>query len=853
MNDLDESLIHKFVQYNDLKSESIEFIKKIGYNKWNYLEEGDPGITILESLLFAIVDLDYRISFPVEDILASKNKNNEDIKCFYMPDEILNISPVSLNDYYKLFLDIDCVVNCRIVPINEFGQIKGRYNIYLYIEPNTDENVSKIKQNVLTKFYENRNLCEDINKVEVFDYIEVCIDDEFEKSDNSANDIAGIDEIIGYILFKVQVFFTKEIEFYKLSSLYEKGIPLDKIYDGPILKHGFILDEELEKCLLPRKVSVFEICEVILRTKEVSTILKFSLINIKTGEIYTDFIKLKENQALRLNFSKNKIKIFFKNTEKKVNNEKVSILTKRLYSYFFLNNTVNDEEIGVYRGNYRDLLEYQPLSGDFPLVYKLDDTSEHLIYNNERDEQNHKLKCFILLFDQLLNAYQVLLENIKFYFSLNNDSNYSEKNKLPADIQNIETLLKFPSEYDVLDRNINEEFCIQRKYIREFTFKKNNNKLYSCNKYVEWLFQEETNYFKNSLLDFQLDLFSNITSNGTNKVLLSDINNKREYILHCNKIESERAKGCVLFKNVQWEGSNISGLERKFCIYWNIKNSNRRFLHKHIENNFNFWANTDNVAERMYSRNLEDKCIYKSKYRNMLSLLLYYGDNRNNYHIEKKEIYKIKNNNEVADEVMLLKIIINNTENKFISIISSDNKYINSKVVNETIDLSIKNINRINIESEGLHVVENILLRPSIIDDDDLDFYNYRLTVVFPNWPKRFQNIKIREEIENWINNSIPIHIRADIIWINHFDMKKFEYKYSDWWFKKNNAETSVADLDKISNEFINVIKNLILKYKPLAKDVSSEKNDKVVNNNPRIDILDEYSPVYNVFDDPIR
>ena len=77
--------------------------------------------------------------------------------------------------------------------------------------------------------------------------------------------------------------------------------------------------------------SIFEICEVILRTKEVSTILKFSLINIKTGEIYTDFIKLKENQALRLNFSRNKIKIFFKNTEKKVNNEKVSILTKRLY------------------------------------------------------------------------------------------------------------------------------------------------------------------------------------------------------------------------------------------------------------------------------------------------------------------------------------------------------------------------------------------------------------------------------------------------------------------------------------------------------------------------------------------
>lgn len=854
MDGLDESLIQKFIQYDDLKRESIDFIKKIGYNKWNYLEESDPGITILENLLFAIVDLDYRIAFPIEDILASRNKNSNDIKCFYMPDEILNISPLSLKDYYKLFLDVDGVVNCRIIPITESNKLNGCYDIYLYIEPNTNENISNVTQKVLTRFYENRNLSEDINKIEVFDYVEVFIEAELEQNHAYIGEITSIEELISSIIVDIQVFFTRRIRFYKLSELlYEKGMSLDKIYDGPLLEHGFILDEELEKCRLPKSISVFEICEVILKNKHISSVLNFKLVNVKTGEVYSDFITFKKNQALRINFSKNKIKILLNNTEQKINNEKVTILSKRRYSYSLSNNVFNDEEMGIYTGNYRDLLDYLPLSNDFPLIYKLDDNNEDLLYNNEKDEQNHKLKCFILLFDQILSVYQVWLENIKLYFSLSNKSNYYVKNRLPVDIPNIETLLKLPSEYNILDKNINEEFCIQRKYIREFTFKNNSDKKSSCNKYIDWLYTDETNYLKNSLLDFQLDLFSNIISSTNSASLLSNANCKREYILHFNKIESERARGCVLFKNVQWEGGNISGLEKKFCIYWNIKNSNRRFLHKHIENSFTFWVNNDNINGRNLNKSLGNHCIYKSKYRNMLSLLLYYGDNRNNYQIEKKEVYKLKNNNEVADEVMLLKLNINNTENKFISIINDKDKYISQQIINDTIDSSIKNINRINIESEGLHVIENILLRPNIVEDNDLYFYNCRVTVIFPNWPKRFQNIKIREEIENWINNSIPIHLKADIIWINHIDMKKFEYKYYDWWIKKNNPEISREELDAINVEFTNIIKNLVLKYNSTSVNIVNEKHSRDKFSNPITDILDEYTSTYNVFDDPIR
>ena len=55
----------EYIDYEKLKNEALNYLKKIGGEKWNYYDEHDPGITILENLCFAIMDLDYRINFPI--------------------------------------------------------------------------------------------------------------------------------------------------------------------------------------------------------------------------------------------------------------------------------------------------------------------------------------------------------------------------------------------------------------------------------------------------------------------------------------------------------------------------------------------------------------------------------------------------------------------------------------------------------------------------------------------------------------------------------------------------------------------------------------------------------------------
>ena len=92
----------EYIDYEKLKNEALNYLKKIGGEKWNYYDEHDPGITILENLCFAIMDLDYRINFPIEDLLAKNPKKHGEIVPFFMPEEILPSAPVTLNDYYKL-------------------------------------------------------------------------------------------------------------------------------------------------------------------------------------------------------------------------------------------------------------------------------------------------------------------------------------------------------------------------------------------------------------------------------------------------------------------------------------------------------------------------------------------------------------------------------------------------------------------------------------------------------------------------------------------------------------------------------------------------------------------------------
>ena len=95
-----------------LRKKGIEYIASFGSKFWTDFNEHDPGITILEMLCYAISDLGMRLNLPIDNILESNDSNKGIQKQFFKASEVLPSSPVTQNDYRKLFIDIEGVKNC---------------------------------------------------------------------------------------------------------------------------------------------------------------------------------------------------------------------------------------------------------------------------------------------------------------------------------------------------------------------------------------------------------------------------------------------------------------------------------------------------------------------------------------------------------------------------------------------------------------------------------------------------------------------------------------------------------------------------------------------------------------------
>lgn len=358
---------HISLDFDSLRSEGIRHLENIATEIWTDFNAGEPGITILEALCYAITDLGYRTRVtPIADLAAGDGKR----KIFFSPEEILTCAPVTVNDFRKLLIDVEGVKNAWLEEVTEYAPggfklwhegtatkpvihfeefkaweaivaeeadkekkpktlaliaklFKGYNGIYPgadiipdvleymkgeFVEKsdkNWNKRVKKLGNYVKCKFgivriefqqgvestenpgeYEltdfarfnpkglykitldldddigsiedkekeaalrlskatlhaNRELCHDYLKPEVLDTEEICICIDLEL-DESANEKM----VLAEALFRIQDFLTPTVRFYSLREMMAKGYRMDEVYNGPLLKNGFIDDKELEQ------------------------------------------------------------------------------------------------------------------------------------------------------------------------------------------------------------------------------------------------------------------------------------------------------------------------------------------------------------------------------------------------------------------------------------------------------------------------------------------------------------------------------------------------------------------------------------------------------------------------------
>jgi uncharacterized protein len=90
----------------------LKHVQRLSSQIWTDYNLHDPGVTTLELLCYALTDLSYRASLPIEDLLAGNPRG----QTFFTPREILPNRALTLLDYRKLLIDIDGVKNAWLYP-----------------------------------------------------------------------------------------------------------------------------------------------------------------------------------------------------------------------------------------------------------------------------------------------------------------------------------------------------------------------------------------------------------------------------------------------------------------------------------------------------------------------------------------------------------------------------------------------------------------------------------------------------------------------------------------------------------------------------------------------------------------
>ncbi len=398
------------LDFQYLKQKCIEEIQKLSGSVWTDYNFHDPGVTIVEILAFALTDLGYRTRFPVKELIASSEQHQDTL---FDPADILSTSCVSLRDYHKLLLDIEGVKDVIVFPAPDYPEFSGIYYVNLEVFPEFKgkKAIRKIKDQMRRVLAENRSLCEDFEKIDNIQHELVSFE-----IDLDVNDDQEIADINLQIYEQLIDYLSPTVRFLGLDDLEEMGIKANKVYEGPLLNSGFILDSEFERLESRNTVSASDIIHFILEIRGVEMIKKLRILDEK-GDVFKWFFHIEEGKAFKIDYSKTKIRFFKvgkqvpfeKDIRKDLRKIEDRSDTKSLY-----------KRLRYHRenGEYRNPGQYRSIQYDFPMVYGLGDKGLRPMQNASVVAKSKQLKAYLLLFEQILANYLAQLEYLGDLFSL---------------------------------------------------------------------------------------------------------------------------------------------------------------------------------------------------------------------------------------------------------------------------------------------------------------------------------------------------------------------------------------------------------------------------------------------------
>jgi hypothetical protein len=417
------------LDYAWLKQHGTELIQQLAGDIWTDYNEHDPGVTTLEQLCYALTELSYRAEFPLQSLLADPRSGRIDTRrqALFVPRRILPCNPVTQNDYRKLLVDrLQGVANAWLTPrpARTPDAVNGLYDIALYApgadpcacEP--DFQPEAIHARAERVYGRHRNLCEDVHAIHILQPWVTRV-----SAVATIDDSRAPEAILAALLFNAGQFLSPELQRQPLQALLDAGMTTAAIFNGPLLWHGFISDDQLQP--QPTLIVIAGLIRVMVRTSGVTGLRE---LRVRVGKqerpSSSGAILIPPNHIAQLDTKPGRdgygIRLVRKGITVQPDPARVQRELDRLWAEYRRLYPLTPQYLQHYavpEGRSRDVRSYYSVQNQYPNTYGINANGLPDNPPLARQAQARQLKGYLLVYDQLLANFFAQLAHVRDLFS----------------------------------------------------------------------------------------------------------------------------------------------------------------------------------------------------------------------------------------------------------------------------------------------------------------------------------------------------------------------------------------------------------------------------------------------------
>jgi uncharacterized protein len=810
-----------------LFNEGLADVRRLSGALWTDHNTHDPGITTLELLCYALTELSYRHSLPIEDKLAG---NADGSAQFFAPPAVLPNRALTELDWRKCLIDLPGVKNAWIEVVTDvllYADLRrkalrqtppehpqfqvvpllGLYRVRVEFMDsiNTQDERSGVLAAVRGALESARNLCEDFIDVRVVraEYFSVCAELELAPD-------ADVTEVAAQLLFAIGQVLAPPVPSHDLATLLARGLTLAEAFDGPRLSNGFIDDADLLASALPAEIHLSDVYGVAMDVPGLRSVRSMTISPLRRldegdenapdadpTEVVADPVpvanawrvpvlpgrlpRLSLNQG-RLVFSKRGLVVQGWSIADMPEPVAKRLAALREGARLAVETPMATDAPTPRLGHNRPLATWDSVQRDFPAIYGIGEAGLSQRATPLQQAQALQFKGFLLLFDQLMADQLALLSQAHQRLSV-----------APAELKNVANRFGPAAEVaphvlasQVVDSIVGYEKLYTKGVIAQILMDALESPAAAVTR-------------QHRLLDHLLARIAEDFSDYSGAMASAFqtpssrlIGDKARFLEEAADFTMNRAAAMhqrPATANQIWNTDNVSGLERRIAALLGIADFSRRDLGLMSDDSYN---EIDNVPDSVAQ--------YRFRVRHHITLnaLLSSSTPYATSDAARAEMMQAidcgqqpeRYQRRVDSERNYFNII--NAEGKVMARSSSD--YTNRAEMESAIAELLTYL-RGHYGGEGLYVVEHLLLRPlentdplfticadpSCDDCLDVDPYSYRLQIIMPAYAGRFQDEGFRQFAEHTIRREVPAHILPTVCWVGPEHMLLLQTAWHDW------------------------------------------------------------------------